>query len=114
MQSELTQHVLSLLPGDHLCLFYDKDPAEQMPALLPFIHEALMGGEQFIYVADDQTVEELTRRLAQGGVHVGRECDRGALKLYTRRDWRQPGRLSSAKKSRQVLQIIDDANRSGF
>ncbi|HTM08075.1 MAG TPA: MEDS domain-containing protein [Verrucomicrobiae bacterium] len=106
--------MLKLLPGDHLCLFYEKDPAEQMPALLPFIQEALAAGEQFVYVADDHTINELSERLRQGGIDVSRECDRGALKLWTRRDWRQPGKLSAAKKSRQVLQLIEEATKSGF
>jgi len=33
MDSELAQQILNLKNGDHLCLFYDKDPAEQMPRL---------------------------------------------------------------------------------
>jgi signal transduction histidine kinase/ActR/RegA family two-component response regulator len=110
----VTQYALNLLPGDHLCLFYDKDPAEQMPALMPFIQDALAGGEQFIYVADDQTIDELSSRLEAGGIDVRRACDSGALKLWTRADWRQPGRLSADKKSRQLLQFIDDAAKSGF
>ena len=56
---------------------------------------------------DDQTVEELEGRLRQSGINVGKECDRGALKLWTRREWRQPGDLSSEKKSLQVLELIN-------
>jgi len=41
MDSELAQQILNLKNGDHLCLFYDKDPAEQMPALVPYIQDAL-------------------------------------------------------------------------
>src|SRR5919106_5520995 len=114
MQSELIQEVLNLQAGDHLCLFYDSDPAEQMPALIPFIEDGLSKGEQFIYIADDQTVDELANRLERSGVDVGKESDRGALKLWTRREWRQPGELSSAKKLQQVSQFIDDAFRAGF
>jgi signal transduction histidine kinase/ActR/RegA family two-component response regulator len=40
--------------------------------------------------------------------------DRGALKLWTRREWRQPGRLSADTKSRQVIQFIDEASKAGF
>jgi hypothetical protein len=42
---ELAQQMLNLRDGDHLCLFYDKNPAEQMPALVPFIHDALTKDE---------------------------------------------------------------------
>jgi len=113
-ESELTEEILNLRSGDHLCLFYEKDPAEQMPALVPFIQDGLSRDEQFVYIADDQTVGELEDRLRQSGINVGKECDRGALKLWTRREWRQPGDLSSEKKSLQVLDLINEASRSGF
>jgi PAS domain S-box-containing protein len=114
MDSELTQEILNLKDGDHLCVFYEKNPAEQMPALVPFIQDGLSKDEQFIYIADDQTVDELAGRLEQSGINIAREIDRGALKLWTRQKWRQPGKLSSKKKSIQVLQFINEAAKSGF
>ena len=114
VESELAQEIVKLRPGDHLCLFYEKDPREQMPALVPFIQDGLSRDEQFVYIADDQTVEDLEGRLQQNGINVGQECDRGALKLWTRHEWRQPGELSSERKSRQVLQYIHEASQAGF
>jgi PAS domain S-box-containing protein len=113
-QSELTEQILALQPGDHLCLFYDQDPAEQMPALIPFIRDGLSADEQCIYVVDDQTVGELSVRLAQSGIDLEKELARSALKLWTRREWRQPGELSSARKLRQVSGFIEEARESGF
>src|SRR5258706_6005436 len=95
---ELSRRTLSLRHGDHLCLFYEQDPAEQMPALIPFIQEGLAGGEQFIYVADDQTVDELAGRLERGGIDVAKESERGALRLLTPREWRQAGAPSAGSK----------------
>jgi two-component system, cell cycle sensor histidine kinase and response regulator CckA len=114
MDSELTQEILNLKDGDHLCVFYDKNPAEQMPALVPFIRDGLSKDEQFIYIADDQTVDELAGRLEESGINIAREIDRGALKFWTRREWRQPGKLSLKKKSLQVLDFINAAQMSGF
>lgn len=114
MQSDLTQQILSLKDGDHLCLFYERDPSEQMPALVPFIQDGLSNDEQFIYIADDQTVEELTERLHESGINVAQESRRGALNLWTRREWRQPGKLSSKNKSFQVRQLLEEAARAGF
>jgi len=114
MDSELTQEISNLLPGDHLCLFYENDPAEQMSALIPFIQEGLSRDEQFIYIADDQTVNELEDRLRESGIDVSEESDRGTLKLWTRREWRQPGELCSKKKSIQILQFINEAASSSF
>ena len=41
VESELAQEIVKLRPGDHLCLFYEKDPRERMPALVPFIQDGL-------------------------------------------------------------------------
>ena len=114
MKSELAEQILALQPGDHLCLIYDRDPAEQLPALIPFIQNGLSRNEQFVYVADDQTLDELAARLEQSGIKVGPESDRGALKLWTRQEWCQPGEFSSTKMFLQVSQVIEEACRSGF
>jgi hypothetical protein len=114
MESELTQEMVNLRPGDHLCLFYEKEPGEQMRALVSIYPGCFSGDEQFVYIADDQTVEELEVQLRQSGVNISKERGRGALKLWTRREWRQPVELSSEAKSRQVLQYIYDASQSGF
>jgi PAS domain S-box-containing protein len=111
---ELTEQILNLEQGDHLCLLYEKDPGEQMPALIPFIQDGLSKDEQFIYIADDQTTDELSNRLTRNGINVGAESERGRLKLWTRKEWRQPGALDSEKKRRQVQQFVDDAAVAGF
>jgi signal transduction histidine kinase len=111
---EPEQQMSRIEPGGHLCLFYDKDPAEQMPVLIPFIREGLLREEQFIYIADDQTAEELVARLQDGGIDVGSKCDSGRLKLWTRDDRRQLGELDSAEKARQMREFVSQAARSGF
>ncbi|HEX3036851.1 MAG TPA: MEDS domain-containing protein [Thermodesulfobacteriota bacterium] len=93
---------------------YDKDPLEQMPALIPFIKQGLENDEQFIYIADDISVEQLSLILKLNRIDVEAESNKGALKLWTREEWRQPGELDSQKKSEQVHGFIDDALRAGF
>jgi PAS domain S-box-containing protein len=114
MKSELAEQITKLEPGGHLCLFYEKDPAEQMPALVPFIQEALARDEQFIYIADDQTVDDLAVRLELNGINVTRESQRRRLNLWTRQQWRQPGDLDSSRKGQQVLEFISAAANAGF
>jgi PAS domain S-box-containing protein len=110
----LTQQILNLRQGDHLCLFYEQDPAEQMPILIPFIQDALREDERFIYVADDQTTEDLTARLTGSGINVGEETKAGRLNLWTRKEWRQPGELSSEAKTLQLRQLLAESEAHGF
>jgi len=66
------------------------------PALVLFIRDSLSRDEQFIYIADDQTVDELEghlERLVGNGVR---------------------GDLSSEGKTRQILDFINEASQSGF
>jgi len=111
---DLTEQILNLQNGDHLCLIYEKDPAEQMPALVPFMKQGLENGEQCIYIADDQTVDQVARALEWGGIEVDEELNRRALLLWTRADWRQPGELDSEKKAAQVRGFIEAAFAAGF
>jgi hypothetical protein len=103
-----------LKPGDHVCLMYDKDPAEQFSALVPFIQDGLGRNERFIYIADDQTVEQLAQGLRARGILVDQEVERGALKLWTRSEWRQPGELNSEQKAQQVRKLCDAALEEGY
>ena|SRR6266436_2299797 len=114
LKLELSEQVKGLPAVGHLCLFYEKDPADQMPALIPIICEGLEYDEQFIYVADDQTVDELASRLQQHGIDVANETRSSRLKLHPRNEWRQPVPLDSQKKAQQVRDYIDAAARAGF
>lgn len=111
---ELEDQISTIKAGGHLCLFYDQEPGQQLPALLPFIRSGLAQDEQFIYIADDQTVSELRPRLESAGIDVEGECRNGRLKLFTRKEWRQPGKLDSTKKAAQVRQFVAQASRDGF
>jgi PAS domain S-box-containing protein len=113
MMSELEEQLLKLQNGDHLCLLYE-NPAEQLPALLPLIQQGLTHDEQFIYVADDQSVRALSDRLWENGIDVDKEIGAGRLILWTPEEWRLPGELSSEQKAGQLTHLIQEALRSGF
>src|SRR5579871_253744 len=114
MVSELAKEMLHLNPGEHLCLFYEKDPAEQMPALVPFIQDGFCKNERFIYIADDFTLDELRNHLQQNGIDVEEQTARGRLLLWTRKEWRQPGELDTRAKCAQVGKLIAEARQAGF
>jgi signal transduction histidine kinase len=106
--------MLALKQGEHLCLIYEDDPAEQLGALLPFLSQGLRNGEQCVYIADDHTTDELRAALDAYGVDTRVHEASGALQLWTRDEWRQPGELNSILKAEQVQGIIDRALGDGF
>ncbi|HEV2394730.1 MAG TPA: MEDS domain-containing protein [Verrucomicrobiae bacterium] len=114
IRPDLTFELSNLKPGEHLCLFYEKEPAEQLPVLVPYIHEGLARDEQVIYIADDQPVEQLSSDLEHNGIDVAAARAKDRLRLWTRAEWRQPGALDASKKARQVRALIDEAAAAGF
>jgi len=110
----LVTEMLALKQGEHLCLIYREDPAEQLGALLPFISQGLRNAEQCVYIADDQTVDELRDALKRYDIDVAAEEASGALQLWTRDEWRQPGELNSTLKAEKVRGIIDRALGDGY
>jgi signal transduction histidine kinase len=106
---DLAAEMLALPSGSHLCLIYESDPAEQMPALLPYFKQGLDAGERCIYVADDQTNEQLTLAFEDFGIDVEPLLASGALQFWRRDVWRQPGELDSARKAQQVREILAES-----
>jgi PAS domain S-box-containing protein len=114
MQAELTEQILNLPSGAHLCLFYDRDPLEEMPALISFIQDGLSKKEQFVYVADDHTIDQLAAELKHHEIDVENETANGRLKLLTREQWRQPDELNTEEKFQQLQNLIQQAIEAGF
>src|SRR5215216_6663353 len=110
----LVTEMLALKQGEHLCLIYRNDPAEQLGALLPFISQGLRNNEQCVYIADDHTVDELRPALSGYGIEAATHEASGALQLWTRDEWRQPGELNSMLKAEQLRGIIDRALGDGY
>ncbi|ELZ23893.1 GAF sensor signal transduction histidine kinase [Haloterrigena salina JCM 13891] len=67
---------------DHFALIYE-DRAEQFDAAVPFIEEGLERGERCIYVADDNTVDEVLAAMRSRGVDVDTALESGALSVHT-------------------------------
>jgi len=111
---ELVREMLALKHGQHLCLIYQEDPLEQVPALLPLISQGLDRNEQCIYIAGDATLQGLAESLTAYRGDVASHQERGALKLWRLHEWRQAGSPDSAGKAQGVRAIIDSALADGF
>jgi PAS domain S-box-containing protein len=114
MRADLTQQILDLEPGSHACLLYDRDPREQLPAIIPFLLEGFSRHEHCVYIVADQTVDQLRAHLRSREIDLDQETLRGRLRVWTQNEWRQPGELDSQKKAAQVSRLIAEARTAGF
>lgn len=104
---------LDLTPGEHLCLFYD-DPTEQAPALVPFLKQGLEIGECVIYIADDSTTGKIRSGLRDSGVDIEAKERSGALRLWSREHWQEPGHVDSDQKAELVRKLAREAHEEGY
>lgn len=82
MLEDLIQAFLNLRLGDHLCYIYSRK--DQLRAVAPFIQQGLERKEQCIYIADDNSVEEVTQALVRLGVNVSSALATGRLNIITK------------------------------
>ena len=71
--------------NDHFALIYE-DQVEQFETVVPFIREGLEHGERCVYVADDNTVDEVLDAMRARGVNVDDALESGALSVHTEGD----------------------------
>ena len=71
--------------NDHLASLYDGQQ-EQFETVVPFIQQGLERGERCLYVADDNSKEEVLNALREGGIDVEAALDSGALSIHSKSD----------------------------
>ncbi len=108
------QDVLALKQGSHVCLLYEKDPEEQLSAILPYLQQGLKSGERCLYVADASTLARLEAALDEYGIDVPSQTRRGALLFWRREQWPSPGEVDAETGVRHVHKMIDEALSDGF
>jgi hypothetical protein len=112
--AELEEQISNIQQGDHLCLVYE-NAAEQMAVTVPFLKDGLGRGECCLYVADDLTIEAVSRALEGGGVDVSWERERGALTLLTTREAYLPlGTLEAGAILDFFRRAVERALADGF
>jgi signal transduction histidine kinase/ActR/RegA family two-component response regulator len=114
VNGELERRIARLRQGDHLCLVY-RSAAEQTAALVPFLKAGLAAGERCLFVGHGTSGRRLEHALAEAGVDVQGECDRGALVFVTQRDnWLPGGRFDPGAMMDVLRQAEQHALEDGF
>ncbi|UTF54258.1 MEDS domain-containing protein [Natronosalvus rutilus] len=71
--------------NDHFALIYERRE-DQFASAIPFICEGLERGEQCLYVADDNSREEVVEAMRDHGIDVNAALESGALSVLTPAD----------------------------
>jgi CRP/FNR family transcriptional regulator, nitrogen oxide reductase regulator len=100
-------------PGDHIIFIYD-DPRELTAFAVPFVKDGLAKGERCLYVVDDLELAEVTEALAEGGVAVKREIERGALLLLDAQEFYETSPYHAARLIELQLRKAAEAKTRGF
>lgn len=75
----------NVLPGTHLCSIY-RNKEEQFSAVVPFIKGGLNYKKKCIYIADENTSEEVSDRFKKNGVDLSDHIGSGQFQFVTRDD----------------------------
>ncbi|NIP79802.1 MAG: hypothetical protein GWM90_11505 [Gemmatimonadetes bacterium] len=114
MATELEHEVNALETGTHACLLYD-DRAEQMAAVVPFIHEGLRLGHRCLYIVDDCTAADVFAALSVADADVIGAVRSGALAVHAKQEtYLRGGRFDPDAMLAFLADAIDDAVEAGY
>ncbi len=100
--------------GDHVALFY-KTKAEQLSVVIPYIALGLARNERCLYIADDNSVGQILRRLQLEGVDTAEAMARDALRVVTKHEtYLRHGLFEPAKMIADLQREVEVSLKSGF
>ncbi|MEW6456816.1 MAG: MEDS domain-containing protein [Acidobacteriota bacterium] len=71
--------------GSHVCFIY-KNKKEQMSVIIPFIKEGLERNEKCIYIADENSVQDIIDSFKKKGTNINSSIEKGQLIFYTKKE----------------------------
>ncbi|SFG56809.1 His Kinase A (phospho-acceptor) domain-containing protein [Halopelagius inordinatus] len=71
--------------NDHFALVYE-NREEQFAAVVPFVRQGLERGERCLYIAYENSREDVLEAMREGGIDVDAALDSGALSVHTERE----------------------------
>jgi hypothetical protein len=74
--------VEQLRPHDHACLIYETRE-QQLAAAIPYIRTGLRRNEMCVYIADENSVDDVFLELKKAGVDIETALKRGQLQVTT-------------------------------
>ena len=114
MNNRLSEAIGKLSKHDHLCLIYEAR-SEQFDSVVPFILIGLENGEKCIYIADDNTADEVLNAMRSGGIDVESALNKGALVIASKKEtYLRQGYFDPDEMIRFLKESTDSAKKEGF
>ena len=115
VNDSLSKSLRDIKLGDHLCLIYETQE-EQFEVVIPFIKYGLEKNEKCIYVADDNTVEQVMGAMSSVDSELFTEAiKKGSLLILTKKDsYLKDGYFDPEKMIALLKQIEQEAIRDGY
>lgn len=99
---------------DHACLIYETRE-QQLAAAIPYIRTGLRRNELCVYVADENTVDDVLAELRAAGVDISSALERGQLQVTTSNgSYVVDGRFDVGRMMEFLGQGTDGALAAGF
>lgn len=100
--------------SNHQCMIYAGCPAEQSRSLAAMVKEKLRANWRCLYLNSPQMIEVMRSSLADGGVDVAGEMERGALVLSWAQDHLQDDHFDVDRMLGNLSGAVDQAVSDGY
>ena len=110
----IREQIDRLGPHQHFCMLHETKE-EQFSVAVPFIGAGLAKGEQCMYIADENSPEEVAGEMRKGRIEVGEALSKGALNVIAVSEaCVVEGRFSPERMIESLSRMAEDADRLGF
>lgn len=115
MSNKKTQITLdNIKQGDHLCSIY-QNKEQQFGLIIPFFEKGLNNNEKCIYIADDNSTDEVVAEFEKAGVAINKFIKSGKFVLLTKRETYLKNGYFDPEKMIQLLKNTEkDALNEGY
>ncbi len=114
MKNSLFEAIGKLSKHDHICLIYETR-SEQFDAVVPFIRIGLENGEKCVYVADENTADEVLSIMRCRGIDIESALDTGSLVIARKKEtYLRQGYFDPDEMIRFLKESTDSAKKEGF
>ena len=113
-KSKVLDFVRSMKATDHVILLY-ADPRDKRDVLFTYLEAGLEKGEAAVYVAGQETPEQIRQRMREFDIDLERYEKDSALRVIDYRDWYIiDGKFDTSKTLRLWNKLLVDMGAKGF